>query len=113
MNMIELRDFKAGYHDKIMVEVPHLSVAKGNKCLVTGASGSGKTTLLYALAGLGQAVQGSVVVDSIDVYKLDTTKQDRFRGNTIGIVFQTLHLVKSLSVVENNVLDTIEQTYHP
>jgi putative ABC transport system ATP-binding protein len=84
--------------------LPSLKLEKGRKCLIRGESGSGKTTLLYAIAGLGAINDGSIAVDQTDIYKLNEAERDRFRGEKIGIVFQTLHLVKSLTVIQNILL---------
>jgi putative ABC transport system ATP-binding protein len=102
--MITLQNLKLGYDGKTVVDIPHLTIPKGQKYLITGASGSGKTTLLFALAGLSQQLQGSVMINGMDIYKLNEAERDHFRGRHIGIVFQTLYLVKSLSILDNLLL---------
>ncbi len=102
--MLTINNLKAGYGDKIVVDLKTFKVEKGKKCLIRGSSGSGKTTLLYAIAGLGEIQGGTVSVAGTDIYKLSEGERDRFRGEKLGIVFQTLHLVKSLTVLENILL---------
>ena len=102
--MLTINNLKAGYGDKTVVDLKAFNVEKGKKCLIRGASGSGKTTLLYAIAGLGDIQGGTISVAGTDVYKLSEEERDRFRGEKLGIVFQTLHLVKSLTVLENILL---------
>jgi putative ABC transport system ATP-binding protein len=76
-------------------------VADGEFLAVTGPSGSGKSTLLGLLAGLDQPTSGSVVVDGVDVTALDENALARFRRTTIGYVFQSFHLIPTLTAVEN------------
>ncbi len=102
--MLTINNLKAGLGDKTIVDLKAFNVDKGKKCLIRGTSGSGKTTLLYAIAGLGDIQGGTVSVAGTDVYKLSEGERDRFRGQKLGIVFQTLHLVKSLTVLENILL---------
>ena len=102
--MLTISNLKTGYGDKTVVDLKAFNVDKGKKCLIRGISGSGKTTLLYAIAGLGDIQNGTVSVEGTDIYKLSEGERDRFRGEKLGIVFQTLHLVKSLTVLENILL---------
>jgi putative ABC transport system ATP-binding protein len=71
---------------------------------VVGPSGSGKTTLLHILAGILRPTAGSVRVAGQDIGALPAAELDRFRGRHIGIVLQRLHLVTSLTVMNNLLL---------
>ncbi len=102
--MLRINNLKAGYNGKTVVDLAAFNVEQGKKCLIRGISGSGKTTLFYAIAGFGQVQGGTVSVAGTDIYKLTEGERDRFRGDKMGIVFQTLHLVKSLTVLENILL---------
>lgn len=102
--MITVSDLQVGYGRLPVARLPQLSLAASEMCLVRGPSGSGKTTLLSAIAGLGGVLSGSVSIDGVDPYALSEGARDAWRGAAIGMVFQTLHLVKSLSVVENVLL---------
>jgi len=77
------------------------NVAQGERWLVLGPSGCGKTTLLHVIAGLIRPTEGEVFVSETDLRKLDGAQLDRWRGSTVGIVLQALHLVRHLSVRDN------------
>jgi putative ABC transport system ATP-binding protein len=77
-------------------EVPH-----GQHALMLGASGSGKTTLLHLLAGLLTPSSGTIEIDGQNIAALSGAALDSWRGKNIGMVFQTLHLVKALTVQDN------------
>ena len=66
-----------------------------------GPSGSGKTTLLMVLAGLERADTGSIMVAGEDLGQLDEDALARFRGRNVGIVFQSFHLIPTMTALEN------------
>lgn len=68
---------------------------------IVGPSGSGKTSLLMLLAGLERATSGQIVVAGQDLSKLSEDELALFRRRTLGIVFQSFHLVPSLSALDN------------
>jgi putative ABC transport system ATP-binding protein len=78
-----------------------LDVAAREVLAVTGASGSGKSTLLGLLAGLDHPTEGSIVVDGVDITTLDEDALARFRRERIGYVFQSFHLIPTLTALEN------------
>lgn len=80
---------------------PDLTLAKGRELLLLGASGTGKTTLLHLVAGMRTPSQGSVTLAGQPFSALGTAERDRSRGRNMGIVFQTAHFVRSLTVREN------------
>jgi putative ABC transport system ATP-binding protein len=84
-----------------VTEVGHLELARGEQVLLTGGSGSGKSTLLHLIAGLMEPTEGRVVVDGQDVHALHGAKRDLFRGTSIGMIFQTFHLLHGFSALEN------------
>lgn len=102
--MLKLSDVTLGYNQQSLVKTQDFSLKQGEECLITGASGSGKTTLLYTIAGLLPPVSGSVLVGDTEIHALTEPARDTFRGTHIGIIFQTLHLVKSLTALENILL---------
>ncbi len=102
--MLEIDMLKAGYDGRSIVEIEKLSLADGEHCLILGASGSGKTTLLFALAGLLKPLAGTVKVAGQDMTMLEGAVLDAFRGENMGIIYQTLHMVGALSVLENLLL---------
>ncbi|CAI8235202.1 MAG: Lipoprotein-releasing system ATP-binding protein LolD [Alphaproteobacteria bacterium] len=81
-----------------------LSVAAGETVGLIGPSGSGKTTLLMVLAGLEPPTGGSVAVAGSDYGAMSEDDLARFRRTHIGIVFQSFHLVPTMTALENTAL---------
>lgn len=77
---------------------------KGEPLLILGPSGSGKTTLLSLLAGLISPSAGSVRYNDQDLSAMSRSDLDQFRGQEMGFVFQTLHLIGFLTVRQNLLL---------
>jgi putative ABC transport system ATP-binding protein len=78
-----------------------LTIARGEAVGLTGPSGSGKSTLLMAMAGLERPDSGSVTVDGVNLDRLSEDALARFRGARIGIVFQSFHLIPTMTALEN------------
>jgi putative ABC transport system ATP-binding protein len=78
-----------------------LDVGRGEAIGLVGPSGSGKSTLLMTMAGLERPDSGRVVVDGTDLSGLDEDGLARFRGRRIGIVFQSFHLIPTMTALEN------------
>jgi putative ABC transport system ATP-binding protein len=78
-----------------------LSVAQGESIAIVGRSGSGKSTLLMVIAGLERATQGRVETVGHDLGSLDEDGLARLRAANIGIVFQSFHLVPTMTALEN------------
>lgn len=78
-----------------------LSVAPGEAVGLVGPSGSGKSTLLMVLAGLERPDRGRVLLDGADLTRLGEDALARVRGQRIGIVFQSFHLVPTMTALEN------------
>jgi putative ABC transport system ATP-binding protein len=78
-----------------------LSVARGESIAVVGRSGSGKSTLLMIIAGLERTTRGRVEVVGADLGRLDEDGLARLRAANIGIVFQSFHLVPTMTALEN------------
>lgn len=78
-----------------------LEVAGGQSLAIVGPSGSGKTSLLMILAGLERATSGDVHVAGRDFNALDEDQMALARGADIGIVFQSFHLIPTMTALEN------------
>ena len=102
--MLDIDGLASGYGARPVARLGHLTLAPGEAALLTGPSGSGKTTLLLAIAGLARRHAGRATVGGIDLHDLPPARRDRFRGRSIGFVFQDLHLVTGLSALDNVLL---------
>jgi putative ABC transport system ATP-binding protein len=78
-----------------------LRIGQGEAVGLVGPSGSGKSTLLMVMAGLERPDSGSVEVAGADLGKLDEDGLARFRGRHVGIVFQSFHLIPTMTAIEN------------
>ena len=99
--MICVRGLAHRYASTDVLRLPEWRVAQGERWLVLGPSGCGKTTLLHVIAGLVRPTEGEVSVSATDLRKLHGAQLDRWRGATVGIVLQALHLVRHLTVRDN------------
>src|SRR6202051_101818 len=81
-----------------------LSVRTGETLAIVGASGAGKSTLLALLAGLDSPSTGRVSIAGVDITLLDEDGRAAIRGRHVGFVFQSFHLIPSLTAVENVML---------
>ncbi len=102
--MLSLKGLRQSYGAREVLALDNFEAAAGEHWLVLGASGSGKTTFLNLAAGLLQPSAGEISVGGQPLAKLQGGALDRWRGRTVGIVPQKLHLVSSLSVLQNLLL---------
>lgn len=92
-----------------VIDIQELSIADGEQIALIGSSGSGKTTLLHMIAGILAPDAGQIVFDvagdgSVDVAQLTEAQRDVFRGQNIGYIFQTHHLLPGFTALENVLL---------
>ncbi|HKN29733.1 MAG TPA: ABC transporter ATP-binding protein [Roseiarcus sp.] len=78
-----------------------LTIARGEAVGIVGASGSGKSTLLMIMAGLERPDRGEVEIDGVRLGNLSEDALARFRGARVGIVFQSFHLISTMTALEN------------
>jgi putative ABC transport system ATP-binding protein len=102
--MLRLVGLHQRYGAREVLALRHFEAAAGEHWLVLGASGRGKTTLLNLLAGLLRPSEGTVEIGGQSLGALGGAELDRWRGRNVGIVPQKLHLVSSLSVLQNLLL---------
>ena len=102
--MLSLRELRHDDGGKGALSLRAWDAGRGERWLILGASGCGKSTLLHIIAGLLQPSAGTVVVDGQDFSALKPAALDRLRARRIGIVLQKLHLMRTLSVLENVLL---------
>jgi putative ABC transport system ATP-binding protein len=79
----------------------NLHIGSGEAIGLVGPSGSGKSTLLMVMAGLERADTGTVAVAGENLSALDEDALARFRGRHVGIVFQSFHLIPTMTALEN------------
>ncbi len=103
--MIELRGVsktvKSGDQQLTILHPVDLLVPSGQRLAIVGPSGSGKSTLLGLIAGLDAPTTGSIAIDGTDVTALGEDQLAKLRGAKIGFVFQSFHLIPSLTALEN------------
>ncbi|MDA0802669.1 MAG: ATP-binding cassette domain-containing protein [Planctomycetota bacterium] len=98
---VEISGLEFRYADGFRLGVASLRVEAGEHVLLAGGSGCGKSTLLHLVAGLEDASGGSIHVAGTAIGTLRGAARDAFRGRTIGMVFQTHHLLPGFSAREN------------
>ena len=89
-------DDKLTILDNVTIEIPD-----GQFVAITGASGSGKSTMLGLIAGLDSPSSGTIEIDGDDVTSMNEDDLARLRSEKIGFVFQSFHLIPSLTAFEN------------
>ena len=104
LNQVSLHyTLPGGQHIEVLRGID-LHIADGQSVAVAGPSGSGKTSMLLLLAGLERPAAGSVSIDGVRLDTLDSDALADLRRDRIGIVFQSFHLLPSLTALENAAL---------
>ena len=106
--MIQVRaltkSIDTGTHRVDILKGIDLEIPKGQFAAIMGPSGSGKSTLLGLLAGLDSPTSGQVILDGEDITRLSEDDMALLRGRKIGFVFQSYHLIPTLTAEENVLL---------
>ncbi|QQS34214.1 MAG: ABC transporter ATP-binding protein [Acidobacteriota bacterium] len=106
--MIELRNITktvtSGTEALTILDDVSINIPDGQFVAVTGASGSGKSTLLGLIAGLDAPSSGEIVVDGSEVTAMPEDALAKLRSEKIGFVFQSFHLIPSLTAYENIII---------
>lgn len=84
-----------------VLDIPSLTITPNQLVLLRGSSGCGKSTLLHVIAGLIEPNTGEVRVDNRNIHKLNGAARDRFRGQSIGMIFQTFNILPGFTALEN------------
>ena len=105
MSYIEINNvykiYKSGEIEIKALDNASFTIEKGELAVILGPSGAGKTTCLNILGGMDDVTSGEVIVDGIDIAKLDNNNIIKYRRNDIGFVFQFYNLVQNLTSLEN------------
>lgn len=103
--MLEVRNrtktYRSGEHTLTVLNGVGFSLAKGDSCAIIGPSGSGKTTLLGLCAGLDHPSAGEVIIDQIQLVRLNEDQRAELRNESVGFVFQSFRLIPTLTAQEN------------
>jgi putative ABC transport system ATP-binding protein len=103
--MIQLKNItktvRSGSDDLTILDDVSLEIPDGEFVAVTGASGSGKSTLLGLIAGLDAPSSGEILIDGEPITKMSEDALARLRSEKIGFIFQSFHLIPSLTAYEN------------
>lgn len=103
--MIELKNVskvvRSGAEDLTILDNVSMTIPDGEFVAITGASGSGKSTLLGLIAGLDAPSSGGIFIDGDEVTTMSEDELATLRSGKIGFVFQSFHLIPSLTAFEN------------
>jgi putative ABC transport system ATP-binding protein len=100
-SLLDCRNLTLARPGPALLHFPDFSLERNTRLLLLGPSGSGKTTLLSLIAGLLKPISGQVLLDGSDFYHMPPGVRDFVRGERFGFVFQTLHLLPSLTLRQN------------
>ena len=100
-NIISATDLNKDFDSLKVVKGVNLDVKKGEFVSIVGKSGSGKTTLLSLLSGLERPTSGRVSLNGRDITDSSENELALFRRDTVGFIFQSFHLIPTLSAWEN------------
>ena len=99
--MIKSRGIEKSFGTPKVLKGVDFEVGKSEVVSIMGASGAGKSTLLQILGTLSTPDSGSLIIDGVDVLKLDSKKLAEFRNLRLGFVFQFHHLLPEFTALEN------------
>ena len=95
---------QSGAEDLTILDNVSLEIPDGQFVAVTGASGSGKSTLLGLIAGLDAPSSGEILIDGANVTTMSEDQLAELRSEQIGFIFQSFHLIPSLTAFENVII---------
>ena len=98
--------------DTTLLNLPNVEFERGKISVIQGPSGAGKSTLLYCLAGIDIAT-GTIALDNTPMSLTDEQSRDRYRRQNIGLIFQNIHLLPGLSILENVLLPLSFEQWSP
>jgi ABC-type lipoprotein export system ATPase subunit len=106
-DLLNVADIVKTYGDRTVLNGVSFSARPGDSVAIVGPSGSGKSTVLNLVGSLDKPTSGTITLGDTVVTSLAGPALVRYRGNTIGFVFQDHHLLPQLTALENVLLPTI------
>lgn len=107
-SLIDLRNvvktFKTGAGSVTVLKDINLQIREGEFVSVVGPSGSGKSTLLNMITGIDRPTSGEVQVADQAIHRLSENRLARWRGRSVGVIFQFFQLLPTLTILENVIL---------
>jgi ABC-type lipoprotein export system ATPase subunit len=110
--IISAADLNKDFDSLQVVKGVNLDIGKGEFVSIVGKSGSGKTTLLSLLSGLERPSSGRITLDGRDITNSSENELALFRRDTVGFIFQSFHLIPTLSAWENVALPLFPVKMH-
>ncbi|SKA79482.1 putative ABC transport system ATP-binding protein [Caloramator quimbayensis] len=95
------KNFKSMQNIVFSLNSINLEADKGEIVTILGPSGSGKSTLLNIIGGIDRADSGSIIIEGVDLNKLNDKEITKYRRNNIGYIFQFYNLIPNLNIYEN------------
>ncbi|MBA9083814.1 putative ABC transport system ATP-binding protein [Fontibacillus solani] len=95
------KTFSNGGHQQHVLKNLDINLFEGDFTVIMGSSGSGKSTLLYALSGMDKPTLGEIDFEGKQIAKLNNDQLAIFRRNHCGFIFQQIHLLDNMSVLDN------------
>jgi len=107
-----IRVYRTPYLEVISLRGVSLTLDQSESIAIMGPSGSGKTTLLNLVGGLDRPTAGRILLDGVDITKLEPEELVRYRREKVGFVFQSFNLIPTLKAVQNVELPMIATGCH-
>ncbi|NMC54936.1 MAG: ABC transporter ATP-binding protein [Chloroflexi bacterium] len=95
------RQFKVGFETVNALDGVDLDIHRGEFFGITGPSGSGKSTMLYLVGGMDRPTGGRIEVTGQDISQMDENQLATFRRTMVGFVYQSFHLIPTMTALEN------------
>lgn len=103
--MIKLKNVSKKFdHEEVLWKIDELTFPDTGLVVIHGPSGSGKSTLLHLIGGLDLDYNGDILLDNINLKKLEPARRDHYRFQTIGFVMQRYYLLEATSIKQNLLL---------
>lgn len=100
-SILSIKDVTKSFGTVRVLSISKFEVRRGEQLAIAGPSGAGKTTFLNLVAGILDADKGNILIDGTDITTLSGRTRDLYRGDKIGIVFQTFNLLQGFTALDN------------